>query len=97
MMSILERKFPNGLPSDDLRVRLETGRSVRLTEEWFVIAKQGVLDRWSGAARPDFSPHSRPLAFESIVERFGGRERFNEAVHDLLCFDYYDAWVADTR
>ncbi len=97
MMSILERKFPNELPRDDLKVRLEPDRYVKLTEEWCVIARRNVLEGWNGAAQPSFSPHARLLDFESVVDRFGGREPFNDVVHDLLSFDYYNAWVADTR
>ena len=96
MMSVLERKFPDELPRDDLKVRLEPDRYVKLTREWFVIAKRDVLDGWREGVRPAFSPCFRPLAFESIVEHFGGKEKFNDAVHDLLSFDYYDTWIANT-
>lgn len=101
MMSILERKLPNELLrdglKDDLKVRLEPDRCVKLTEEWFVIARRNVLEGWNGAACPSFSPRARLLDFETVVDRFGGREPFNDAVHDLLCFDYYDTWIAGTR
>lgn len=97
MMSILERKFPNELPQDDLKARLKPDRYVELTEEWFVIARRNVLEGWNGASCPSFSPRARLLDFESVVDRFGGREPFNDMVHDLLNFDYYDAWVAGTR
>ena len=97
MMSILERKLPNELPQDDLKVRLEPDRYVKLTEEWFVIGRSNVLEGWNGAARPSFSPRAQLLDFESIIEHFGGKERFNDAVRDLLCFDYYDTWIAGTR
>ncbi len=93
MMSILERNFPDGLPRDDLKVRLEPDRYVKLTEKWFVIASKNVLDGWSGTARPAFSSRARLLDFESVVDRFGGKERFNDMVQDLLSFDYYDEWI----
>lgn len=76
---------------------MEPDRYVELTEEWFVIARRNVLEGWNGASRPSFSPRAWLLGFESVVDRFGGREPFNDMVHDLLSFDYYDAWVAGTR
>lgn len=96
MMSVLERKFPDQLPPDDLKVRLEDERCVKLTREWFVVARSSTLDRWSGEARPDFSQHVQLLNFECVVDRFGGKEKFNNAVRDLLCFDYYAEWFANS-
>ncbi len=92
MMSVLERKFPASLPPDVLRARLDDGE-LPLTTEWFIIARSRVIESWTGAAEPDFSPNVHLVSFEAIVERFGGKEPFNEMVRKLLSFDFYSAWV----
>ncbi|MGO9471285.1 MAG: hypothetical protein ACLQVF_44915 [Isosphaeraceae bacterium] len=93
MMSVLERKFPAHIPPDALKVRVD-GRTVTLTEEWFVITRQRILDGWTGSAKPAFSSKVQFLPFEAIVREFGGRESFNAMVSRLLAIDYYAAWVA---
>lgn len=91
MMSILERNF--GCVSADILKAKINDRAVELTRQWFIIGKSSVLASWTAAARPSFSPNVRFCAFETIVERFGGREPFNELVGGLLTFDYYREWV----
>ncbi len=50
---------------------------------------------WLGRSDPSgLLPRVRLPGFESIVARFGGKERFNGMVRDLLCFDYHEEWVA---
>jgi hypothetical protein len=56
MMSVLERKFSASLQPDVLKARLDGGE-VPLTKEWFIIARSWVIESWTGAARPDFSPN----------------------------------------
>jgi len=94
MMSILERNFPGGSDRSDLRVRLEDGREVHLTEDWVIVARSETIDRWE-ANRPAFSNRVRFVKFERIVEQFGS-ERFNEEVRELVCFDYHDEWITGT-
>lgn len=92
MMSVLERKFPQSTQPDALKARFD-GVEVPLTKEWFIIARAKVIDSWNGSARPDFSSNVHLISFDVIVEKFGGEERFNQMVRDLLDFDYYSAWV----
>ena len=93
MMSILERKFPKGVLLDDLRIEIAEKAPLKLTPTWFVIAKNSVLRSWRGKDRPAFSNRVRLLPFEDIVDRYGGKKRFNKVVEELLSFDYYDQWV----
>jgi hypothetical protein len=93
MMSILERKFPEGLALDDLRVKIRSETPLKLTPEWFIIAKRSVIKTWHGQDRPAFSDRVRLLSFEDIVERYGGKDKFNALVGNLLSFDYYNQWV----
>lgn len=92
MMSILERKFPASTMPDVLKAQLPSGE-VPLANEWFIIARSWVIESWTGAARPDFSPNVHLVPFEAIVKQFGGKEPFNEMVRRLLSFDFYSAWV----
>lgn len=93
MMSILERKFPEGVPRDDLRVKLSDEVPLTLSHSWMVVAKAIALKNWGAPARPAFSEHVRFVSFESIVDCYGGKAEFNELVREMLAFDYYDAWV----
>jgi len=92
MMSILERKFPTSSRPDVLKARLPDGE-VPLANEWFIIARSWVIESWTGAGRPDFSRNVHLIAFEAIVDKFGGKEPFNDLVRRLLSFDFYSAWV----
>ena len=93
VMSILERKFPQGVPLEDLRVKLKKDVSLKLTDTWFVIVRRAVLETWVEPARPAFSDKVRPLDFESIVKCYGGKDKFNALVREMLSFDYYDQWI----
>jgi hypothetical protein len=97
MMSILERKFPDELSSADLQVKPPDTLPLRLTRTWFLIARDTVLKKWQGTGRPAFSNRVRFLSFESIVDRFGGKEKFNGLVRNMLEFDYYDQWMKGSR
>jgi hypothetical protein len=93
VMSILERKFPQEVPLEDLRVKLNKDVSLKLTNTWFVIARHAVLKSWAAQARPAFSDRVRLLSFESIVDCYGGKDKFNALVREMLSFDYYDQWI----
>lgn len=92
MMSILERKFPPATSPDVLKARID-GREVALTDEWFIVARSGIIEGWKDTERPSFSSRVQMVRFDSIVEKFGGKEPFNRMVQKLLHFDFYSAWV----
>jgi hypothetical protein len=94
MMSILDRRFPPGVPLDDLRVKLGKDQSLKLTPTWFVIVKDCVLKTWNGENRPAFSDRVKLVSMESIVECYGGKSRFNSLVREVLAIDYYEEWIA---
>jgi hypothetical protein len=90
MMAILDRRF--SLPVDgDLTVELDGARHV-LTPTWFLVARRSTLSAWKSAC-PAFSENVRRLAFEDVVEGFGGREPFNALVAEILAIDFYREWA----
>jgi hypothetical protein len=90
MMAILDRRF--SLPVDgDLTVELDGARHI-LTPTWFLVARRSTLSAWEGAG-PAFSENVRRLAFEDVVDGFGGREPFNALVAEILAIDFYREWV----
>ncbi len=98
MMAILERKFKDVADAHDLVARVQDGaskdpKSFVLTREWFVVARRSIVTRWK-LAPPTFSPYVKLLAFEDIVDAFGGKSAFNTLVKSLLDIDFYDAWLA---
>ena len=93
LMSILERKFGEDVSVDDLRVKNPGNAILKLAPTWIVIAKKAVLQSWRGDNRPAFSNRVCLLVFEDIVDRYGGKEKFNKLVRELLSFDYDDRWV----
>lgn len=93
MMAILDRNFDFVNTSESLSVRLED-KAVTLCRDWFIVAHRKVLDGWKGDSRPAFSPHTKCISIDAIVEAFGGKEEFNNLVREQLTFDYFDEWVA---
>lgn len=92
MMSVLEHNFQDHVDAGPLHADIG-GRSVELTEYWFIVARRRVLDSWKGERRPSFSHNVRLCSFEEIVTELGGHEPFNHMVKDMLDFDYYSGWV----
>jgi hypothetical protein len=90
MMAILERRFSRPVDAE-LAVDLNGERLV-LTPMWFVVARRATLSAWETAC-PAFSENVRRLAFEQVVESFGGREPFNTLVAETLAIDFYREWV----
>jgi len=93
MMAILERRFKGTKPERDLCVKVNNEQVYALTRSWYVVARRSVLDSWRTSS-PKFSGQVQLLAFEDVVEAFGGKPAFNELVGELLNIDYYDAWIA---
>ena len=92
MMAILERRFKDTKPEGDLRVKVNNEHVFALTRTWYVVARRSVLDSWRTSS-PKFSGQVQFLAFEDVVEAFGGKPAFNELVGELLNIDYYDTWI----
>ncbi|HKY35321.1 MAG TPA: hypothetical protein VJN18_05235 [Polyangiaceae bacterium] len=98
MMAILERKFCGVTDPCELVATVEQpaasgARTFELTREWFVVARRSVVSRWKRTP-PAFSSNARLLAFEDIVDDFGGKDAFNTLVRSQLDIDFYDAWLA---
>ena len=94
MMAILDRRFPVGVDGD--LVAVVADERLLLTRRWFVVARRAVVSAWK-AAPPAFSEHVQYLAFEDVVESFGGKIAFNELVGEMLDFDFYDEWIMGTK
>ena len=90
MMAILDRNFPRVQPEEELRVELRK-EPIALHEDWFVVVRRRVKETWVTDC-PQFR-RAKVLAFEGLVDAFGGREPFNDLVRDLVaCNDYYAEW-----
>jgi len=89
-MAVLERQFSETF-SGDLIARVGQER-LRLTPAWVVVARRQVLRQWEKDP-PNFSGAVRKVAFEDIVERFGGRQPFNALIREMLDVDYFEQWV----
>lgn len=76
-----------------LKVRFDS-EDVPLSQDWFVVARTGIIASWMGDEKPGFGANVRLLSFEAVVDRFGGKGPFNSMVRELLDFDFYAAWVA---
>lgn len=90
MMAILDRRFPEPVP-DELIVNVD-GERLTLTRSWFVVARRRTINAWA-TFPPGFSEHVRLLAFEDVVQSFGGRNAFNRMIREMLDFDFYREWV----
>jgi len=98
-MSILDRRFPDGTVGDLCASYATdaTVQSVKLTETWFVIARQKVIQKLE-----DDRPVSKAqlISIESIVETYEGKtgvrgQKFNSLVGRLLDIDFYNSWIID--
>jgi hypothetical protein len=90
IMAVLERNFPEPV-AGQLAVRIGDD-TLPLTREWFIVARKETVALWH-AVPPKFSEFVRLLAFEDVVERFGGQEYFNRLVRGMLDVDFYREWV----
>ena len=96
MMAILDRHFDEPAPDGDLTVAVDTVRRFALTRDWYVVARRPTLTSWR-ASKPNFSDHVQFLAFEDVVDEFGGKPAFNDLMGDMLNFDFYEAWVNESE
>ena len=95
MMAILDRRFPHEARGD-LKAIVNGAEKLTLTRDWFVVARCRTVERWR-TSRPKFSDHVRLLAFEDIVETYGGKEEFNALVREMLEVDFYEEWLNKDR
>jgi hypothetical protein len=97
MMAILDRRFPETAPETPLTVDVGEADKPILTEAWLVVAKRSTIEQWS-ETRPKFSTNVKYLAFEAVVDAFGGRVPFNELVREMLMkIDFYKSWIEESE
>ena len=89
VMAILDRRFPVPVP-DELIANIE-GERITLTRTWFLITRRQTVKAWR-TSPPDFGEHVRFLAFEDVIQSFGGQNAFNRMVREMLDFDFYSEW-----
>jgi len=90
MMAVLERHFD--CPMDEDLMAIPNGERLVLAPRWFIVARRKILTQWN-TSPPAFSENVTRLAFEDVVEAFGGRKPFNALVRELLSIDFYHEWV----
>jgi hypothetical protein len=90
VMAVLDRRFSE--PVDDQLTVTIGGRTLPLTPEWFIVARKETVNSWQ-RLRPSFSRNVGLIAFEDVVEGFGGEEPFNRLVREMLDVNFYREWV----
>jgi hypothetical protein len=96
MMAILDRRFRGPAPEEALTAKVEKVGEVTLTRAWFVVARRPTLKLWR-KRKPMFSEHVRLLAFEDVVDAFGGKAAFNARVREMLNIDFYETWIKESE
>ena len=93
MMAILERRFPKPMAGELTAIVGE--EQLRLERDWFVVARRVILQPWKdNDVLSKASSHIKSLAFEDVVENFGGKEAFNDLIRRMLEIDFYDEWIS---
>jgi hypothetical protein len=96
MMAILDRRFRGPAPEEVLTATVEKVGEFALTRAWFVVARRPTLKLWR-AMKPAFSEYVRFLAFEDVVDAFGGKAAFNTLVREMLNIDFYETWIGKSE
>lgn len=91
MISILERKLPKCISNEDLYIT-HNGQQYKLTKKWGLICRDKVIHNWKSNGYPELSDNCSIISFEKLVTSYGGKDKFNELVKELISFDYYDNW-----
>jgi hypothetical protein len=91
MISILEGRLPEQC-TGNLSVTYSF-KAYELRESWVLICREKVIKNWDERGYPNLSKNCKIVCFESLVELYGGKERFNLLVSDLLDHDYYNEWM----
>lgn len=94
MISILERNLPASCQTTDIFAEHDSSRYL-VTKEWVLVCRDLVINKWKHTGKPGLSSHCKILAFEEIVEAFGGARAFNERVKEGITFNYFDNWLGD--
>jgi hypothetical protein len=94
MISILEGKLPEPYTLNNVIVKHQD-IEYKLLPCWLLVVRKSILDVWSRSGRPALSQNCIVLSFEDFVNRYGGRERFNDLVQKLVDVDYYREWIED--
>lgn len=90
MMSILECRFPAGIPEQPLFVNTSDGR-YQLTPNWIVIVRRITAEGWERNGQPAFE-RAKVVDFDTLIYKLNPSE-FNEIVKSLLNFDFYETWI----
>lgn len=91
MISILEGHLPEQC-TENLSVTYSS-KSYELRDSWVLICREKVIKNWNQNGYPDLSKNCKIFCFESLVELYGGKERFNLLMSDLLDQDYFNEWM----
>ncbi len=96
MIAILEGKLPAAGPDARLlaRVPAEAGGegTVEVEPRWALVVRRRTLEGWLRRGLPGLSSRCAVIAFDDLVEAYGGRAAFNALVRELLEVDYFEAW-----
>lgn len=90
MIAILEGKLPESCKRQAVIVKHQD-KNFNLHDKWVLVVLRQIKDNWDSRVRPSLR-NGVTIAFESIVESYGGPEKFNELVSDLVKGDYYNDW-----
>lgn len=90
MMSVLDRRFPEGTPEQAL-VTGDREVQYSLTPRWCVVVRRRTLEAWAKNGRPNFR-NACVVDFDTLAEE-AGPLAFDQLVGELLAFSFYQAWV----
>ena len=95
VMSFLDRRPGYVSVDEELYVKFEDERKekrvIKLSHEWGLVVQQSVFKKWT-KCKPDLSQNALCTSIQEIVSDCGGKPSFNELVHDLVNFDFFDSW-----
>jgi hypothetical protein len=94
MIAILDGRLPDSCDRREVFVQYEQTR-YRLLPMWFLVVRERTLKAWSQGRCPGLSCNCAIIAFDMIVKKYGGRDKFNSLVAELVGGDYYREWIED--
>lgn len=92
MISVLERLLPPECNDKQLSVIYE-GQRFTLSNQWGLISREKIFNRWNQGSFPKLSANCRHLKFEELVRKFGSKDNFNSLITELLDVDFYSQWI----
>ncbi|WP_295899498.1 hypothetical protein [uncultured Vibrio sp.] len=96
MISILERQLPAQCIDQELYVTY-LGEKYLVSDQWGLIARSAVHDKWSTNGFPTLSFNCKHLAFEDLARSYGDKDSFNSLIAEMLEVDFYEQWVKSAR